>query len=142
MPPIKRKPTTGKGASSPEAIALRRIMRESDPMALGSTTINLPEEDTGERQHILFNRDDGGLRATDENNQSMDTLYYLGVIDILTPYSTFKKLEHFWKGLSADRVSERIFVVRGLVADGSGLIFSTRLAPFRRTSMETGSFRS
>lgn len=107
MPVMKRKPTQSKGALSPEATALRRIMRESDPKALGSTTINLPEEDTGgERQHFLFYQDEGGLRATDEANRDMDTIYYLGVIDILTPYGTVKKLEHFWKGLSADRVSD------------------------------------
>ncbi|KIJ23399.1 hypothetical protein M422DRAFT_276032 [Sphaerobolus stellatus SS14] len=32
-----------------------------------------------------------------------DTIYYLGIIDICTPYTVVKKLEHFWKGLSADR---------------------------------------
>lgn len=83
---------------------MRRIMRESDPQQLGET-VKLPESDTGERQHFLFYRDDGGLRATDEMNGDMDTIYYLGVIDILTPYSPFKKIEHFWKGLRADRVS-------------------------------------
>ncbi|OBZ65594.1 Phosphatidylinositol 4-phosphate 5-kinase its3 [Grifola frondosa] len=103
MPLIRRKNTVGKGPSSPEAIAMRRIMRESDPKRLGSGTIDLPEEDTGERQHFLFYQDEGGLRATDETNDSMDTIYYLGVIDILTPYSILKKLEHCWKGLSADR---------------------------------------
>lgn len=102
MPVINRKKTIGKGPQSPEAIAMRRIMREADPQRLG--TITLPEEDTGERQHFLFYQDEGGLRATDEANENMDTIYYLGVIDILTPYNTFKKLEHFWKGLSADRV--------------------------------------
>lgn len=106
MPVINRKKTIGKGPQSPEAIAMRRIMREADPQRLG--TITLPEEDTGERQHFLFYQDEGGLRATDEANENMDTIYYLGVIDILTPYNTFKKLEHFWKGLSADRV--RLFV--------------------------------
>ena len=35
----------------------------------------------------------------------MDTIYYLGIIDILTPYTVVKRAEHFWKGLSADRVS-------------------------------------
>ncbi|TFY76677.1 hypothetical protein EWM64_g7335, partial [Hericium alpestre] len=53
--------------------------------------------------HFIFYQDDGGLQATDEQNEPLDTIYYLGVIDILTPYSTFKKIEHFWKGLSADR---------------------------------------
>lgn len=104
MPVINRKKTIGKGPQSPEAIAMRRIMREADPQSLASATITLPEEDTGERQHFIFYQDEGGLRATDEANENMDTIYYLGVIDILTPYNTFKKIEHFWKGLSADRV--------------------------------------
>lgn len=56
-----------------------------------------------DRQHFLFYQDEGGLRATDEGNLPMDTIYYLGVIDILTPYGTTKKAEHFWKGLKADR---------------------------------------
>lgn len=108
MPLIKRKPTQVKGPSSPDAIALRRIMRESDPKRLGSGTISLPDEDTAEeRQHFLFYQDEGGLRATDELNENMDPIYYLGIIDILTPYNSLKKLEHFWKGLSADRVSRR-----------------------------------
>ncbi|KAI8974762.1 hypothetical protein BD414DRAFT_497376 [Trametes punicea] len=103
MPMINRKKTIGKGPQSPEAIAMRRIMREADPQSLDSGTITLPDKDTGERQYFLFYQDEGGLRATDEANENMDTIYYLGVIDILTPYNTFKKLEHFWKGLSADR---------------------------------------
>ncbi|KAA1474979.1 SAICAR synthase-like protein [Dentipellis sp. KUC8613] len=102
VPPIRRKPAKMRG-SSPEAMAMRRAMRESDPKRLGLDTLQLPEEDTGDRQHFIFYQDEGGLQATDEQNESMDTIYYLGVIDILTPYSTFKKLEHFWKGLSADR---------------------------------------
>ncbi|KAG6901622.1 hypothetical protein C0995_009895 [Termitomyces sp. Mi166 len=56
-----------------------------------------------DRQHFMFYQDEGGLRATDERNYDMDVIYYLGVIDILTPYRGKKKLEHFWKGLSADR---------------------------------------
>ncbi|KAH9074290.1 SAICAR synthase-like protein [Lactarius deliciosus] len=63
----------------------------------------LPEEDTGDRQHFLFSQDEGGLRATDEQNEPLDTVYYLGVIDILTPYGFVKKFEHIWKGMSADR---------------------------------------
>ncbi|KAL4243635.1 PIPK domain-containing protein [Abortiporus biennis] len=105
-PLTRRKKTQSKGPSSPEAIALRRIMRESDPVRLDSAgpTIQLPDEDIGgERQYFIFYQDEGGLRATDETNGDMDTIYYLGVIDILTPYTTFKKLEHFWKGLKADR---------------------------------------
>ena len=84
---------------------MRRAMRGSDPKRLGDETIKLPEEDTGDRQSLIFYQDEGGLRVTDEANQPMSTIYYLGVIDILTPYSIVKQLEHFWKGLSADRVS-------------------------------------
>lgn len=95
----------GKGPLSPDAVAIRRVVRESDPKGLDAIDI-LPEEDTGgERQYFLFYQDEGGIRATDETNESLDTIYYLGIIDILTPYTTFKKIEHFWKGLSADRVS-------------------------------------
>ena len=86
-------------------MAMRRIMRESDPQRLGSGTIKLPDEDTGERERFIFYQDEGGYRATDEANHDMDTIYYLGVIDILTPYNSLKKAEHFWKGLQADRVS-------------------------------------
>jgi 1-phosphatidylinositol-4-phosphate 5-kinase len=65
----------------------------------------LPNEDSADRRHFLFYQDEGGLRATDEQNQSMDVIYYLGVIDICTPYNTAKKIEHFWKSMTEDRVS-------------------------------------
>ena len=101
---MKRKPTTAKG-SSPEAIAMRKAMRISAPERFGAhDAVNLPEVDIENRQETWFSRDEGGLRATDEKNRPMDTIYYLGVIDILTPYTGLKRVEHFWKGLSADRV--------------------------------------
>ncbi|KII87645.1 hypothetical protein PLICRDRAFT_111621 [Plicaturopsis crispa FD-325 SS-3] len=104
VPRMRRKPTQVKGSTSPEAIAMRRAMRESDPKRLGAEgAIELPEEDTGDRQQLIFYQDEGGLRATDEENMPMDTVYYLGVIDILTPYSFAKKCEHLWKGMQADR---------------------------------------
>ncbi|KZT24886.1 SAICAR synthase-like protein [Neolentinus lepideus HHB14362 ss-1] len=103
MPRMKRKPTQLK-SSSPEAIAIRKAMRESDPKRLDAAGgESLPECDTGDRQHFLFYQDEGGLRATDQANEEADTLYYLGIIDILTPYNTLKKLEHCWKGMQADR---------------------------------------
>jgi 1-phosphatidylinositol-4-phosphate 5-kinase len=181
VPPIRRKTTQTKDGRSPEAIAMRRIMRASDPHHLG-TTLDLPDSPspsmqtvspstpahsqrtrprsgskgtsntnsvvngngipqqahptfqtpphpshplhqslpphyppshatsqqphpTQDRDHFLFYQDEGGLQATDESNEEMDVIYYLGIIDILTPYGGLKKCEHFWKGLSADRVS-------------------------------------
>jgi 1-phosphatidylinositol-4-phosphate 5-kinase len=62
---------------------------------------SLPEE----QARFIFYADDGGYRATGDDNRALGTVYYLGVIDILTPWNTKKKLERMWKGLSADRVS-------------------------------------
>ena len=108
-PPLKRKPTALKGAS-PEAIAMRKAMRVSAPERLGAQdAVNLPEEDTGDRQQFIFYQDEGGLQATDEQNRGMDTIYYLGIIDILTPFTALKRAENLWKGLSADRVRTVFF---------------------------------
>lgn len=104
MPRMRRKASLSR-ATKDEAIAIRKAMRESDPKALGAETTKLPDvEPVDDRQYFLFYQDEGGYRATNEFNTPQDTIYYLGIIDICTPYSTFKKLEHFWKGLSADRV--------------------------------------
>ncbi|KAJ3879307.1 SAICAR synthase-like protein [Lentinula edodes] len=116
----------GKGGgytTTPEAIAMRHAMRSSDPKALSlpSNSSLLPDTlnpqsigprssgDAGgargadNRLNFIFYQDEGGLRATDEENREMATIYYLGVIDILTPWGTGKRIENFWKGLSADR---------------------------------------
>ena len=104
LPETRRSKLSQAGSKSPEAIAMRRAMRSSDPKRLGKNTIRLPEEDTGDRQQFVFYQDEGGLRATDDSNEPLNTIYYLGVIDILTPYSLMKKVEHVWKGMKADRV--------------------------------------
>jgi 1-phosphatidylinositol-4-phosphate 5-kinase len=84
-------------------------MRNSQTKNLGEgkNSIKLPDEDIcgTERSHFLFYQDEGGLRATDESNLPKDTIYYLGVIDILTPWTALKRLENCWKGIRADRVS-------------------------------------
>jgi 1-phosphatidylinositol-4-phosphate 5-kinase len=72
-------------------------MRESDPKKLGDETIKLPEEDTGDRQSLIFYQDEGGLRATDEANEPMSTIYYLGVIDILTLFNR-QEVRALWEG--------------------------------------------
>jgi 1-phosphatidylinositol-4-phosphate 5-kinase len=50
-----------------------------------------------------FQADDGGFLGTDQQNQTIDMLYYLGIIDILTPYTASKRIEHYWKALANDR---------------------------------------
>ena len=101
---MRRKPSSVKGSS--DASAMRKAVRRSDPKALTSAVAELPTSDSADRRHFLFYQDEGGLRATDEANDPMDIIYYLGVIDILTPYNTTKKLEHLWRSLTEkDRVS-------------------------------------
>jgi len=68
-----------------------------------TTATTLQTHLTQDRERVLFYQDEGGLQATDEGNEEMEVIYYLGIIDILTPYGGLKKVEHFWKGLKADR---------------------------------------
>lgn len=89
--------------------------------AIGSLSDELPGLNSTDRQHFIFYQDEGGYRATDDLNQPMDTIYYLGVIDITTPYNAVKKAEHFWKGMSADIVrfnSFSHFLVTSLLRNG------------------------
>ena len=99
-------------------------MRTSDPKRLGRNTIRLPESDTGDRdrQEFVFYQDEGGLRATDDRNEELGVIYYLGVIDILTPWGALKKAEGFWKGLGDDRVG-RFFVFFPLLVVWDGADF-------------------
>ena len=117
---------------------MKRAMRASDPKRLAET-LDLPEVDTGDRQQFIFYQDEGGLQATNEANQPMDALYYLGVIDILTPYSAVKQLEHFWKGLSADRV--RVFFVSSRVGRHRFHFYSIKSARCPRTNTPAASLR-
>ncbi|KAF9560000.1 Phosphatidylinositol-4-phosphate 5-kinase [Mortierella alpina] len=81
--------------------ALRMAVKVSDPVALGPST--LPSDSFSERRNCIFYADDGGLLSTSEQNDSGQDLYYLGIIDILTPYNYVKKVEHLWKSLSQDK---------------------------------------
>ncbi len=46
-----------------------------------------------------FTSDSGGFQATFADNSLAPEIYYLGVIDILTPYSLYKRLEHAFKSI-------------------------------------------
>lgn len=56
-----------------------------------------------ERAMCSFYQDSGGFRATFEDNSPANEVYYLGVIDILTPYAILKRLEHAVKALVLPR---------------------------------------
>lgn len=51
----------------------------------------------------MFYADDGGFRSSDDQDKPSDKLYYVGVIDILTPYNIVKKVEHVWKSITQDK---------------------------------------
>ncbi|TXT05055.1 hypothetical protein VHUM_03875 [Vanrija humicola] len=100
--PVKRKPSSVKQHA--EANTMRRAVARADPKRLLDAS-QLPSDGSEDRRHFLFYQDDGGLRATDEQNRPMDIIYYLGVIDICTPYNTKKCIEHAWKSMTENPVT-------------------------------------
>ncbi|KAL1918485.1 uncharacterized protein VTP21DRAFT_3145 [Calcarisporiella thermophila] len=92
--PSKRSGTVG---------ALRKAVVESDPVRVSSSSNKLPNEAAPERFKCAFYADEGGFMSTNEQNQASKELYYLGIIDILTPYNLTKKAEHFFKSLTQDK---------------------------------------
>lgn len=55
------------------------------------------------RRNCVFYSDNGGFQATDENNKAVPSLYFMGIIDILTPYDIKKKSEHFIKAMTQNK---------------------------------------
>ncbi|GAA6027112.1 hypothetical protein JCM8097_002399 [Rhodosporidiobolus ruineniae] len=97
---VSRKPTQVKRDA--DASALRKAVQRSDPRALGDVS-ELPEHDNSERRLFLFYQDEGGMRATGDSNEDLGVIYYLGIIDILTPYTLVKRLEHFFRGMKHNK---------------------------------------
>lgn len=109
-----------------DASAVRKAVERSDPQALGGEH-ELPQTDSSERRLFIFYQDEGGMRASDDNDEEIGVIYYLvsrrrslslegsadlaltwqGIIDILTPYTLVKRLEHFFRGLKHNKVSAR-----------------------------------
>ncbi|UZP42607.1 hypothetical protein NXS19_010423 [Fusarium pseudograminearum] len=97
--------TPSKLENQRKARELRQMIRQERPVPMGQSANKMPDE-LQEGQHRpgwVFGQDDGGFRATHEDNTPGDEIYYLGVIDCLTHYGIIKKIEHFWKGLSSDK---------------------------------------
>ncbi|GAB1205741.1 hypothetical protein APSETT445_004420 [Aspergillus pseudonomiae] len=95
--------TPSKLENERKARELRMSLKRERPVPLDKATAKMPEEILDERKFHVFYSDDGGFRATHENGQPGEEIYYLGIIDCLTHYGTVKRLEHFFKGLSHDR---------------------------------------
>ncbi|KAI9676844.1 MAG: Phosphatidylinositol-4-phosphate 5-kinase [Caeruleum heppii] len=92
--------TPSKLENARKARELREIIKREKPIPMEQTSSRMPDELLAERKHFTFYGDDGGFRATHEDDRPGEEIYYLGIIDCLTYYSIVKKVEHVWKGLS------------------------------------------
>ncbi|CAO3652556.1 unnamed protein product [Mucor hiemalis] len=84
-----------------KAMVYRKVIMEANPDKLNAS--ELPDAPFDERRNCSFYSDNGGFQATDEKNRAAPSLYFLGIIDILTPYDMKKKSEHFFKSLTQDK---------------------------------------
>ena len=75
---------------------LRETVKQERPKPIADATDIMPDE---ANRKGFFYTEDGGFRATHDDNTPGTTIYYLGIIDCLTHYSLLKKAEHFWKGM-------------------------------------------
>ena len=78
--------TPSKLENQRKARELRHMIQSEKPVLMGESSNKMPEElEEGQnRPGFIFNQDDGGFRATHEDNSPGDEIYYLGVIDCLT----------------------------------------------------------
>lgn len=90
------------GNSNMNSADLRKAVNSTTPTAMD--TLDIFAATFGQRDLAFYN-DDGGFQATDANDQRLPEIYYLGIIDCLTPYTFVKRIETFWKGLSHSRNS-------------------------------------
>jgi 1-phosphatidylinositol-4-phosphate 5-kinase len=80
--------TPSKLETARKAKELRQTLRNEKPVPMGQSIGMMPEEMTeSERRGLLFYNDDGGYRATHENDAPGEEIYYLGIIDCLTHVS-------------------------------------------------------
>ncbi|CAG8491961.1 7865_t:CDS:10 [Paraglomus occultum] len=100
---LNRVPSNHKRENKVTVSELRKAVKTTDPLKLGPSSTKLSLDAFSERSHCIFYSDDGGFAATDEDNSPKNYIYYLGIIDILTPYNFVKKIEHAWKSLSYDK---------------------------------------
>ncbi|KAF2838582.1 SAICAR synthase-like protein, partial [Patellaria atrata CBS 101060] len=91
--------TPSKLEATRKAKELRHSLMNQKPIPMEKSANKMPDEVQDGRKHFYFYSDDGGFRATHEDDCPGDEIYYLGIIDCLTHYSLIKRVEHFWKGL-------------------------------------------
>lgn len=97
---------------------LERLNIMDYSLLVGIRYLNISEEEVAERcqrvsmivhqnvpdahKNTIFEAD-GGIRAVDVDGEDMEMVYYIGIIDCLTNYNTFKRLETFFRTLRHKR---------------------------------------
>lgn len=92
--------TPSKLESARKARELRQMVKTQKPVPMEQTSNKMPDELQDPKRNFYFYSDDGGFRATHEDDCPGEEIYYLGIIDCLTHYSLIKRMEHFIKGLT------------------------------------------
>ncbi|CAO3629424.1 unnamed protein product [Cunninghamella blakesleeana] len=80
----------------------KTVKYTTSPIPLGSNS-QISNSTSEERRHCIFYADDGGYQSTDNIDRYTNILYFIGIIDILTPYNITKKAEHLWKSATQDK---------------------------------------
>ncbi|KAI9707061.1 MAG: Phosphatidylinositol-4-phosphate 5-kinase [Candelina mexicana] len=98
--------TPSKLENARKARELRQIIKKEKPIPMDKSTSKMPDEMLDERKNFIFYSDDGGFRATHEDGEPGEAIYYLGIIDCLTHYGFIKKAEHIWKGMDRKKIPQ------------------------------------
>jgi 1-phosphatidylinositol-4-phosphate 5-kinase len=90
--------TPSKIETARKARELRQSIKQEKPIPLGQSSWRMPDqmEENMAKREFTFYSDDGGFRATHEDNSPGDEIFFLSIIDCLTHYGMVKKLEHLW----------------------------------------------
>jgi Phosphatidylinositol-4-phosphate 5-Kinase len=97
--------------------------KEGDQLQLKRLATNLPNEEFLERKLGYFTSEDGGLSATNSQDESSgDYIYYFGVIDLLTtvnpkrlPFPWGFLLMAVWTKETSRDIFQRIFIPEGSI---------------------------
>lgn len=78
--------TPSKMENAKQAKELREMVKRQRPIPINQTMNKMPDE--AHHSSFYFYADDGGFRATHEDDAPGEEIYYLGIIDCLTRVST------------------------------------------------------
>lgn len=79
--------TPSKLENARKARELRQMVKTQKPVPMDQTLNKMPDEMRDPKRSMYFYADDGGFRATHENDAPGEEIYYLGIIDCLTHVS-------------------------------------------------------